>query len=252
MKKLFPFLALLILFAWGCGKTEKKEETQKSETTTDEKVLARVNGRPIYENDLKGRPLEDVIDYEILYEVGLKQGLDKKVEKQLEDYRKRLIIAALQKDIMANLPKEEVSEQEIEEYYKQNVGKYKRMSFKEIVVEDQNIANEIHKRALKGEDIEKIASDYSESGTKVRLRDSRLHKKDQERFIGKEVGSVSEVIQEGNTFVIIKLTEVKEIPLDKTAPAIKYSIIASKRAQAVHNFAEKAKDENNIKVEILQ
>lgn len=252
MRKLLPFLALLILFVWGCGKSEKKEEAQKSETTTDKKVVARVNERPIYENDLKGKPLEDVIDYEILYEVGLKQGLDKQVEKQLENYRKRLIIAALQKDIMANLPKEEVSEQEIEEYYKQNAGKYKYMSFKEIVVKDQNIANEIHKRALKGEDFEKIASDYSESGTNVQVRDLRFNKKYNERFIAKEIGSVSEIIQEGNNFVILKLTEVKEIPFNKTAPAIKYSIIATKRAQAVHNFAEKAKNENNIKVEILK
>ncbi len=252
MRKYFPFLALLILIAWGCGKGEKKEEAQKSKTTADKTVVARVNGKPIYENDLKGRPLEDAIDYEILYEVGLKQGLDKKVDKQLEDYRKRLIVAVLLKDIKTNLPKEEVSDQEIEEYYKQKADKFKLMTFKEIVVEDQNIANEIHKRALKGEDFEKIASDYSEPGTNVQVRDLRFNKKYNDRFIGKEIGSVSEIIQEGNNFVILKLTEVKELPFSLTAPAIKNSIIATKRAQAVHNFAEKAKNENNIKVEILK
>ena len=126
------------------------------------------------------------------------------------------------------------------------------MSFKEIVVEDQNLANEIHKRALSGEDFEKIASNYSESETNVQVRDLRFNKKYNERFIGKEIGSVSEIIQEGNNFVILKLTEVKEIPFNKTKQAIKYALIATKRSQAIHNFAEKAKNENNIKVEILK
>ena len=63
MKKLIPLLGLLILIAWGCGKSEKKEETQKVETATDKKIVARVNGRPIYESALKVRPLEEVIDY---------------------------------------------------------------------------------------------------------------------------------------------------------------------------------------------
>jgi len=252
MKRLFPFLALLIIFAWGCGKSEKKEGTQKIETATDKKIVARVNGRPIYEGALKGRPLEEVIDYEIIYEVGLKQGLDKKFEKDVEEYRKRLIVTSLQKDIVANQPKEEISEQEIEEYYKQNEDKFKIMSFEQIVVEDQNLANEIHKRAVSGEDFEKIASDYSQSGKNVQVSDMRFNRRYTERFIGKEIGSISEVIQDGNKFTILKLTEVKEIPFARTQRVAKLSIKASKKAKAIHNFAEKAKEENNIKIEVLQ
>jgi len=252
MKRLFPFLALLIIFAWGCGKSEKKEGTQKIETATDKKIVARVNGRPIYEGALKGRPLENVIDYEIFYEVGLKQGLDKKFEGDVEEYRKRLIVTSLQKDIVANQPKEEISEQEIEEYYKQNEDKFKIMSFEQIVVEDQNLANEIHKRAVSGEDFEKIASDYSQSGKNVQVSDMRFNRRYTERFIGKEIGSISEVIQDGNKFTILKLTEVKEIPFARTQRVAKLSIKASKKAKAIHNFAEKAKEENNIKIEVLQ
>src|SRR3989304_7409389 len=252
MKKLIPLLGLLILIAWGCGKSEKKEGTQKIETATDKKIVARVNGRPIYEGALKGRPLEEVIDYEIIYEVGLKQGLDKKFEKDVEEYRKRLIVTSLQKDIVANQPKEEISEQEIEEYYKQNEDKFKIMSFEQIVVEDQNLANEIHKRAVSGEDFEKIASDYSQSGKNVQVSDMRFNRRYNERFIGKEIGSISEVIQEGKKFIILKLTEVKQVPVTRSQQAAKYSIMASKRAKAIHDFAEKAQDENNIKVEILE
>jgi len=252
MRKIIPLLGFLILIAWGCGKSEKKEGTQKIETATDKKIVARVNGRPIYEGALKGRPLEEVIDYEILYEVGLKQGLDKKFEGDVEEYRKRLIVTSLQKDILANQPKEEITEQEIKEYYKQNEDKFKIMSFEQIVVEDQNLANEIHKRAVNGEDFKKIASDYSGSEANVRIQDLRFNRRYNERFIGKEIGSVSEIIQDRNKLIILKLTEVKEIPLEKTKQAAQLSIRALKRTQAIHNFAEKSRDENNIKVETLE
>ncbi|HZX12846.1 MAG TPA: peptidylprolyl isomerase [Thermodesulfobacteriota bacterium] len=253
MKKLFPLLVFIILFAAGCERFEKKQATTSTEETTQKKVVARVNGRPIYEEDLKGKPLQTAIDYEILYEAGLKRGLDNKIEQDVEDYKKRLIVTKMQREIMDSLPKEELaSDTEIEEYYKQNEMKYKILSLKEISVEDKNLADEIQKRAATGEDFEKIASDYSNSGKNVGVRDLKFNRRYNNQFMGKEVGSVSEVIQEGNKFIILKLTETKDIPLDKAKQAIKYTVAAKKRAQAVHEFAEKAKNENNIKVEIIE
>ena len=255
MKKLFRLLVFIILFAAGCERFEKKQAatTTSTEETTQKKVVARVNGRPIYEEDLKGKPLQTAIDYEILYEAGLKRGLDNKIEQDVEDYKKRLIVTKMQREIMDSLPKEELaSDTEIEEYYKQNEMKYKILSLKEISVEDKNLADEIQKRAATGEDFEKIASDYSNSGKNVGVRDLKFNRRYNNQFMGKEVGSVSEVIQEGNKFIILKLTETKDIPLDKAKQAIKYTVAAKKRAQAVHEFAEKAKNENNINVEIIE
>lgn len=262
MKKLFPLLILIILFVWGCGKSEKKEEiTQIKETpikeavqtNTQDRIVARVNGRPIYEKDLRGRFLKDVIDYEILYEAGLKQGLDKKVEKAVEDYKKRLIVNTLEKEFMDNLPKGgEVSNKEIEDYYKENESKYTLLHLKEITLDDKKLAEEIHKRALNGEDFEKIASDYSQSGRNINVRDLELNRKYNDLFTGKAIGSVSDVIQEGNRFKILKLVEVRRFPLDKVKESIKYIILAQRRAKAMHEFIDKIKNEDKIKVEILE
>jgi len=71
-------------------------------------------------------------------------------------------------------------------------------------------------------------------------------------FSGKDVGSVSEVVQEGNQFKILKLTEIKEIQHYKVMEAIRHTILAKRKAQAVHEFAEKFKNENKIEVEILE
>jgi hypothetical protein len=126
------------------------------------------------------------------------------------------------------------------------------MSFKQIIVTDKDLADQVQKRAMAGEDLDKISSDLTKSGATVEVKDLRFNRRFNDVFAGKEVGSVSEVITEGNKFVILKLTEVKEVPLDKAKQAIKYTVAAKKRAQAVHDYAEQAKKDNNISVEILE
>ncbi|MCI0454998.1 MAG: peptidyl-prolyl cis-trans isomerase [Candidatus Dadabacteria bacterium] len=253
MKKLLPLLALLVLFPLGCDRMAKKEEAKDTTEAVDKTVIARVNGRPIYKEDLKGKPLDTVIDFEILYDAGVKQGVDKQVAQAVEDYKKRLVVTTLQRQIVEKLPKDEtVTEEEIQEYYKQNEGKYKAMSFKQLIVTDKDLADQVQKRAMAGEDFDKIASDMTKSGTTVEVKDLRFNRRFNDLFAGKEVGSVSEVITEGNKFVILKLTEVKEVPLDKAKQAIKYTVAAKKRAQAIHDYAEQAKKDNNISVEILE
>src|SRR4030065_622669 len=111
MRMLFPLLGLLIVFAWGCGKSEKKEETEKASTTVKEvtksnkKIVARVNGRPVYEEDVMIRHIKEVVS-----------------------------------------------------------------------VEDKNLAEEIHQKALERQDLEKIALDYTNSGKKATVRDSGFRK----------------------------------------------------------------------------
>jgi len=253
MKKLFLLFALFILFPLGCERFAKKEEVKDAAVTTDKTVIARVNGRPVYKEDLRNRPVETVIDYEILYEAGLKKGLDKKVANAVEEYEKRLIVSMLQRDIVSNLPKDDVvSEEEIMEYYNNNKFRYALLGIKEITVEDKDLAQEVHKKALSGEDLDKIAADYSKSGKNVKADTSRFNRKYNNRFTKLEVGSVSEIIEDGNTFKILKITEVKEIPFDKVKQAVKYTLSAEKKAQAMHEYVEKMKNENNIKVEIIE
>ena len=257
MKMLFPLLGLLLLFAWGCGKSEKKEETEKASTTVKEvtksnkKIVARVNGRPVYEEDLMGRHIKEVIVDEILYEEGLIRGLDKKFEERIERYRRSLIINELKTEIIKTIPKK-VDPKEIEGYYKENESRYKYLRVIEVSVEDKNLAEEIHQKALEGQDLEKIASDYTNSGKKVTVRDSGFRKNYHDIFGGKDIGSVSEVIQEGDGFKILKLVEVREVPLSKLNQPIKSNLLAKKRAEAIQEFTEKLKEENKIKVEIIE
>jgi hypothetical protein len=262
MKRLFPFLALVILVSLGCEKQEKKEATtptketpakQAAQTNAPDRIVARVNGKPIYEKDLGGRPLEYVIADEVIYQEGLKRGLDKKLEPQIEQYKRGLIVTTIKNEIISSLPKGgEVTDKEIEDYYNENESRFTHLRVKEIILKDKNLAEEAHKRAMGGEDLEKIASDLSaKSGENIPVKELVFGVRYNELFKGKSVGSVSDVIQEGNEFKVIKLIEVIKIPLAKSSESIKYLVLAKRRDDAIREFAIKVSKEDNIKVEIL-
>jgi predicted CopG family antitoxin len=260
MKKLFPLLALIILVSSGCGKSEKTEKPkevtstkQTAQTNTPGRIVARVNGKPIYEKDLGGRPLEYVIADEVIYQEGLKRGLDKKLEPQIEQYKRGLIVTTIKNEIISSLPKGgEVTDKEIEDYYNENESRFTHLRVKEVILRDKNLAEEAHKRAMSGEDLEKIASDLSaKSGENIPVKELVFGVRYNELFKGKSVGSVSDVIQEGNEFKVIKLIEVIKIPLAKSSESIKYLVLAKRRDDAIREFANKVSKEDNIKVEIL-
>jgi hypothetical protein len=263
MRTLFPLLLLIVSINVSCTKSEKKEETKKDaskaeitstdkqENGTGKKVVARVNGNPIYEEDLKGRRLKMAINEEVLYQEALKQGLDKQLQGEIDTYKRRVLIETVQKELLRGLPKApkvEVTDEEIEKYYRKHSNRYRFISLKEISVSDRSTAEEVRKKLLAGEDPIKIQSEMRE---KVIMKDLNFGRRHKDKFDKIEIGSVTEVIEDGNQFKILQITDVRQIPQEKVSNAIKHIIIARKKGKALQEKIEELKKENNIKVEIL-
>lgn len=263
MRKLFPLLLLIVLINVSCTQSEKKEETKKDaskaeitstdkqENGTGKKVVARVNGNPIYEEDLQGRPLRMVINEEILYQEGLKQGLDKRFQGEIDDYKKRVIAETVKRELLSELPKAkemEITDEQIEKYYEKHPDKYTFISIKEISLPDKSAAEEVRKKLLAGEDPVKIKSDLGEN---VVINDLKFGKTYYKKFDKIEVGTISEVIEDGGRFKILQITDVRQVPLQRVSNAIKHHIIARKRGKIIQEKVEEMKKENNIKVEII-
>jgi hypothetical protein len=260
MVKLF-----LILAAFGVSSCEKENAmptpssdqmaTQIQESATDNtKIVAKVNGRPIYEDDLSRRTLKDVIANEILYERGLKQGLDQKFEKQIEGFKKRLILDEMKKELSYNIPKQKVSFEEIEKDYNENKSHYTYLRVKQISVDNKKVAEDIYKKIKEGEDIDKIESDYtSENNVKILISESNVGKTYNRYFDNYSLNSVSEIIPYANDYKILKIVEVKVIPLSnaRVQASIRSNLQAQKENQIVQDIAEKIKTEDNVKVEII-
>jgi hypothetical protein len=271
---------LLILAAFGVSSCEREnpmphQPSDQTATQIEEfpkhprRIVAKVNGRPIYNDELNRKTLEDVITNEILYERGLKQGLDQKYKEKIEDFKKKIVVYHVMRELYSKIPKEVVTAEEIEQYYKDNESNYIYILADEISVMDKNIAHEIHRKAVSGEDFEKLNSEYSSNGIDINLRKSQSAKRYNKYFKSIKVGEVSDVVPEYNKrskfvkvsdekpeynqFKILKIVEIRKLPLSSQniAESIKSALIAKKQSEAINNMAQQIKDEDKIKVDIL-
>ena len=150
MKAITYLLAAIIMLTAGCGKSDKGEDTSdqssKHENSNNQKIVARVNSKPIYETQLRDKKLNDIIADEILYDDALRQGLDKDktIENRLAGYERNLYVNTLMvRDknfaprLAANIPKKQV-----EEYFQKKNPRDKEESItKSENGEKQKIAN---------------------------------------------------------------------------------------------------------------
>jgi len=265
---------LSILFAFlfiiGCGQSDSNNNSDSDETATTEqnqaesgtenadasaeservgKVLARVNGTPIYEDDLNGKDLDFIITEEVIYQAGLKQGIDKQYEDQVRDYERMLVIKGTKEKMLENMgPTKDISDEEIERYYELNKDKYSHVRIYEISFPDVNMGEEIKEKVSHGEDLQEIAVSYTD--IPVNVADLGYNRKLAQQFKDKEVGAVSEVIQKENgTFAVMKIVEIKEIPFSASKNSIRHILEARRKGEMYENNANRLAEENGITIE---
>src|SRR4030043_66760 len=164
----------LLLFAVSCEKVKLLKE----------KELVKINDRVItleeFEQEMeqlppalkalvvteKGRKefLQKLIERELLLQEGVKKGFDKDEEilRKVEQFKQGLIIEALTEKLCAG--KDEVSDKEVEAYYKGNKGQFslgERVRVRHIMVKTMSEAQEIKGRLHRGEDFIALAKQYS-------------------------------------------------------------------------------------------
>jgi len=139
-KTVFIFIAIALFLVSGCS--EKKGPAAKAPPPA--KILAKVNGTAITEDDLrvnvltghgtgreteKMRVLDDVIKAELLYQEAIKQGLDKepayareaeRMEKQLLSRKRSELVRRMYNSRIAS--RADVTDQEALDYYNKNIG----------------------------------------------------------------------------------------------------------------------------------
>ena len=263
MSRLVILLAILAFISLNTGCEKRKEEkvtpspspvtqtpTSKESEATEKQIIARINGTPIYKEDLRGRRLNDVIMNEIFYQEGLRQGVDKSVEDKVDNYKRELVEGIVIKDYLDKLPDlKKVSDEEIESYYKDRVQAYKYVRIQEISVSDEKVAEDVMKRAKKGEDLEKIAEELSVPIRTAGMRPNKLAEKN--IFSTIEVGSLSDIVKDGGGYKIVKIIAIGSYPLGQFRSVIIHNIRSQKRSQALQEYMDRIIKENNINVEIL-
>lgn len=264
MKKTIPVLLTVLLLLSACGQSGTKESADKSGNTNQEpasykpesssKVVARVNGVPIYEDELNGRPVDSLVTDEILYQEGLKEGLEKKFQNKIREYQMTLVVREIKNRVIDKMPlEEEITDKDLRDYYNSvKDSKYTTYRIEEINFQDEKQGEQIIKMAKEGKSFEDIAKSLSNAESQVTAKDLGFNKDMKIYFESREVGSISNVVnKKDGAFSVLKITEAKETPYNSVKNTIKYVIEAKRKGAAYDQAAKEIAKENGFTVEIV-
>jgi peptidyl-prolyl cis-trans isomerase C len=278
MKKMLIFFGILLLAAFsspGCQKS--------GEGGLGEKDLVRINDVSIslgeFQQMLERQPLEGkmklvsqkgtrdflenyVIPREVLYQEAKKKGLDKNNEllAKIEDARRAILIDALLEEVLRG--RGEVSEEEIQRYYKENPSLFteaQEIKIRHIVVNTEPALKEVVTKLSKGESFEKLASTYNigkfkeDGGNLGYIRRGQLAPPfaqfEEAAFSLRKRGEISEVVSTPYGYHIIRLedwrgTTVK--PLNRVKERIRFFLQPKKKQEAYLEYVKEAKSRAKV------
>jgi peptidyl-prolyl cis-trans isomerase C len=280
MKKQLIFFGICLFFFFGFAGCEKM-----GEKTLGGKELVRINHVSISIEEFRQmsekQPLETkmrllsekglrdflenyVITREVLYQEAKKKGLDKNKEiiGKVEDFRRAMLIDALLEEALKD--KGEVTENEIQKYYKENESRFsepREIKIRHILVNSEEVLKEVLARVAKGERFEKLASTYNidrsreDGGSLGYIRRGQLAPSfaqfEEAAFSLSKKGEISEVVKTIYGYHLIQLEDRRGTvlrPFDQVKEKIRFFLQTKKRQDAYLEYMKEAKSKAKILV----
>jgi peptidyl-prolyl cis-trans isomerase C len=278
MTKRFIFFGILLSLSFlfsGCQKSGEKR--------LGDKELLRINDVSIsleeFQQMLEKQPLEGkmkllsgkgtrdflenyVIPREVLYQESKKKGLDKNKEilAKIEDARRAILIEALLEEALRG--RVEVSEEEIQRYYKENQALFtepEEIKIRHIVVNSEPALKEVVTKLSKGESFEKLASTYNigkfkeDGGNLGYIRRGQLAPPfaqfEEAAFSLRKRGEISEVVSTPYGYHIIRLEDMRGSilkPLNQVKERIRFFLQPKKKQDAYLAYVKEAKSKAKV------
>ena len=277
MRKLvfFGMLLFLSFLFSGCQKPQEK--------ALGEKELVRINEASIsleeFQQMLEKQPLEGkmkllsekgtrdflesyVIPREVLYQEAKAKGLDKNQATlaKIEDARRAILIDALLEEVLRR--KGEVSEGEIERYYKENQALFmepQEIKIRHIVVNTEPALKEVVTKLSQGESFEKLASAYNigkfkeDGGNLGYIRRGQLAPPfaqfEEAAFSLRKRGEISDVVSTPYGYHIIRLEDMRGStlrPLNQVKERIRFYLQPKKKQEAYLAYVKETRSKSKI------
>ncbi len=278
MTKRFIFFGMLLSLSFlfsGCQKSGEKG--------LGEKDLVRINDVSIsleeFQQMLERQPLEGkmkllsgkgtrdflenyVVPREVLYQESKRKGLDKNKEilAKIEDARRAILIEALLEEALRG--RVEVSEEEIQRYYKENQTLFtepQEIKIRHIVVNSEPALKEVVTKLSKGESFEKLASTYNigkfkeDGGNLGYIRRGQLAPPfaqfEEAAFSLRKRGEISEVVNTPYGYHIIRLEDMRGSvlkPLNQVKERIRFFLQPKKKQDAYLTYVKEAKSKAKV------
>ncbi len=203
-----------------------------------------------------------VIPREVLYQEAKKTGLDKNKEilAKIEDARRAILIDALLEEALRK--KGEVSEGEIQRYYKENPTLFtepQEIKIRHIVVNTEPALKEVVTKLSQGESFETLASVYNighfkeDGGNLGYIRRGQLAPPfaqfEEVAFSLRKRGEISEVVSTPYGYHIIRLEDMRgsiSKPLNRVKERIRFFLQPKKKQEAYLEYVKESKSKAKI------
>ena len=263
-------LPLFFLFL-GCDRLgEKKELVKINNVSISIGEFRQISERQPLEGKmrlLKEEELRDFLDNyvitrEVLYQEAKKKGFDKNKEMmaKVEDFRRAIVIDSLLEEVMRG--KGEVSDKEIEQYYKENKDRFTEpleVRIRHIFVNKEAMLTEVLTKLSKGESFEKLAATYNvdssreDGGNIGYIRRGQLAPPfaplEEAAFSLRKKGEVSQVVKTPLGYHLVRLEDSRGSylrPLDQIKEKIRLLLQTKKTQDAYFQYVKEAKSRAKI------
>ena len=278
MAKKMMFLWILLFLAVsfsGCQKPEEKGLGEKDLVKIEDVSISMEE----FQQMLERQPLEGkmkllsqkgtrdflenyVIPREVLYQEAKKNGLDKNKEilAKIDDARRAILIDALLEEALRKTG--EVSEEEIQRYYKDNPTVFtepQEIKIRHIVVNTEPALKEVVTKLSNGESFEKLASTYNighfkeDGGNLGYIRRGQLAPPfaqfEEAAFSLRKRGEISEVVSTPYGYHILRLEDLRGSglkPLNRVKERIRFFLQPKKKQEAYLEYVKGAKSKTKI------
>jgi peptidyl-prolyl cis-trans isomerase C len=273
MTKRLIFLGVSVLFfscllgcqrpgeeGWGSGELVKINNVSISlEEFRQMSERQPLEGKMRLLNEKGSRDFLDnyVITREVLYQEAKQKGLDqnKEIVTRMEDFKRAIVIDALLEEVLK--VQSEVSEGEVQKYYKENESRFvepQEIKIRHIIVNSEPILKEVLTKLSRGEKFEKLAFIYNidkskgDGGDLGYIRRGQLAPSfaqfEDAAFSLKEKGDISEVVKTPFGHHLIQLVERRGTalkPFGQVKEKIRFFLQTKKRQDAYLEYVKKAK-----------
>jgi peptidyl-prolyl cis-trans isomerase C len=266
-----------------------KEIIDPEEEKADEEIIAHVNGEPIYLKDflplfkrkiagynamkerwhikidsdkVKNEVLDILINQNVIEYEALKRNYFKKnkeIKKQLDNYKRTLLVKAFKGQIIA--PQISLSKKELENYYKKHKKDYLSLAQYNlglIEVKSKEAAEGIREELLAGADFPLLAREKSIAASAKRggatgwVSERRLPERIKKEVERLKPGGITPVIEKDIHYVIVQLKEKKQgrlIPFAEVEERVKKALWSKKFNDFLNKYLKELRKITQIKID---
>jgi peptidyl-prolyl cis-trans isomerase C len=280
IKKIITSIIIIAIVALAYFSLAKEKETIKPEAKSEDKVMAKIDGKPVYESEIREKIQtyielnamgnEDAMNYdkldkevkdEIVKSIVVGDLITKEAKQaktnEKPEYKKGLQFAEnqlMQRLFIEKIIKDNLTDEKLQAKYKQTVSEQSNKNeykVSHILVKTEDEAKQVKQKLDKGEDFAKLAKEFSldsnkeSGGSLAYFSHGQMVPPFEEAVEKLKIGEISAPVKTEFGYHVIKLDEKRQVKV-ASFEELKSKVSEEISAQFIQEYIEQLKTQNKV------